>query len=82
MATLTIKETAIASPAVAGAMNLPRQEFGLIFALRGEERVTLAGDVDYVRMLREAASTAPDALAEMKIPKDLFPLARPGWPDD
>lgn len=79
---LQVKETAIAPPGIAATMGLPAEETGLIFALRGEERVTLAGDVEYTRFLREVADSEPDALKDLVIPAEIFPLARPGWPDD
>ncbi len=91
--TLTPREFAFATPADLGgkavyrtfcrAVDLPASPggYGLLLAEDDDgQRWTLASpDVAYVRMIAKAGA---DALSDLTIPAEKFPVRRVGWPDE
>jgi hypothetical protein len=91
---ITPREFAFATPADLGSRanyrrfckltGLPDVPDGYGLLLADDEsgaRFTLAtADVEYVRMLAEAAST-PELLANLELPSGKF-MTQAGWPDD
>lgn len=47
---------------------------------RGRRATRVTTDVDYLRMLVEAEGA--DALGDLELPADKFPMERDGWPDE
>lgn len=88
---LTPREYAFATPDEMGVrgcqtfcrrvgLPLTTAGYGLLLCTDEDGRhVTVAGEPDFARMLRDAGD---QVRSELTIPAESFPIARAGWPDE